>query len=132
MTYYDILDSAIAAVCEDVTSSYATEDYIIRGQFLLASFVTQYAKLDAVYREAHGMDPQVIETNIVSIDPEDDFPMCNVFAPIAAHYAAAGMVLDENEEMSDKFFDRYVNGVLQIRNELPAQQGAIVDKYGLY
>ena len=131
MTYYDILDSAVAAVCEDVTSSHAIEDYIIRGQFLLASFVTQYANLDGHFREANKLEPQVIKTDIVSIDPEDEFPMCDVFIPSATYYVAAGMVLDENEEMSDKFFDRYVNGILQIRNELPAQQSAIIDKYGL-
>ena len=131
MTYYDILDSAIAVACEDVTNSRATEDYVIRGQFLLANFVTQYAKLDAIFREANGEETKVIKTDIVSVDPEDDFPMCNVFVPVAIHYVAAGMVLDENEEMSDKFFDRYVDGILQIRKELPAKQGAIVDKYGL-
>jgi hypothetical protein len=41
------------------------------------------------------------------------------------------MVIDENEEMSDRFFDRYINSILEIRQGLPAVQGAIVDKYGL-
>ena len=131
MTYYDILDSAIAAVCEDVTNSRLTEDYVIRGQFLLANFITQYAKLDATFREANGMTPQEIKLNTVPVDPEEDFVMCDVFIPVAIHYVAAGLVIDENEEMSDKFFDRYVDGILQIRKELPAKQGAIVDKYGL-
>ena len=131
MTYYDILDSAIAAVCEDVTNSRLTEDYVIRGQFLLANFITQYAKLDATFREANGMTPQEIKLNTVTVDPEEDFVMCDVFIPVAIHYVAAGLVIEENEEMSDKFFDRYVDGILQIRKELPAKQGAIVDKYGL-
>ncbi len=131
MTYYEILDGAIAAVCEDVTNSRSTEDYVIRGQFLLATFVTQYAKLDAIFREANGITPQEINLNTTMIDPEDDFVMCDVFIPVAIYYVAAGLVIDENEEMSDKFFDRYVDGILQIRKELPAKQGAIVDKYGL-
>jgi hypothetical protein len=41
------------------------------------------------------------------------------------------MEIDENEEMSDRFFDRYINSILEIRQGLPAVQGAIVDKYGL-
>ena len=131
MTYYDILDAAVASVCEDVTNTRLTEDYIIRGQFLLANFVTQYAKLDATFREANGMPTQTINTNVISIDPEDDFPMCDVFVFAAVHYEAAGMVIDENEEMSDRFFDRYINSILEIRQGLPAVQGAIVDKYGL-
>lgn len=131
MIYYDILNSAIATVCENVTNPQATEDYALRGQFLLASFVTQYAKLDQHFREANGIEAQEIRTDMVSIDPEDYFPLCDVFIPIATHYVAAGLVIDENEEMSDKFFDRYINGILGIRQELPAIQGAIVDKYGL-
>ena len=131
MIYYDILDSAIAAVCEDVRASRATEDYVIRGQFLLANFVTHYAKLDGIFRQANGLEPQEIQTEMISVDPEDAFPMCDVFIPVAVHYVAAGLVIEENEEMSDKFFDRYVNGILEIRKGLPATQGAIIDKYGL-
>ena len=131
MTYYDILDSAVAVVCEDVNNSRLSEDYVIRGEYLLANFVTQYAKLDAIFREANGIAPQEIKLKSIPVDPEDDFLMCDVFIPIAIHYVAAGMVIDENEEMSDKFFDRYIDGILQIRKELPAKQGTIVDKYGL-
>lgn len=131
MTYYDLLDSGIATVGEDVNASHATEDYVIRGQFILASFVTKYAALDRVWRKAHGMNPVKIETDMVSIDPDDDFPLCEVFIPVAVNYLASGLVIDENEEMSDNFFDRYINGILDIRKELPGEQSAIVDKYGL-
>ena len=131
MTYYDILNGAIAATCENVTTSRATEDYIFRGQFLLANFVTQYAKLDKQYRQANNLEVRETQTDIASIDPEDDFPLSDVFVPVAIYYAAAGFVIDENEEMSDKFFDRYINGILEIRQELPAVQSAIVDKYGM-
>lgn len=131
MTYYDILNGAIAAVCEDVKSPDQVEDYITRGQFLLASFVTQYAQLDSLYRKGKGMEAKTVKTDIVSVDTDDDFPLCDVFIPVAIHCVAAGLVIDENEEMSDKFFDRYVNGILEIRKGLPAEQSAIVDKYGL-
>lgn len=131
MIYYDILDSAIAAVCEDVNASKATEDYIARGQFILATFVVQYASLDASWREAHGIDPKEIDTNMALISPRDEFPLCDVFAPVAINYLASGLVLDEDEEMSDKFFDRYITGMMEIRNALPAKQSPIIDRYGL-
>ena len=131
MTYYDILDGAIAAVCEDVTSSYATEDYSSRAQFILAGFVVQYASLDAVWREAHGMEPKTIDTNIAMISPRDEFPLCDIFAPIAINYLASALIIDENEEMSDKFFDRYVTGMIDIRNAIPAKQAPIIDRYGI-
>ena len=131
MTYYDILDSAIAAVCEDVTASHATEDYVTRGQFILASFVVQYASLDALWRETHGIEEVTVDTNIATVSPRDEFPLCDIFAPIAINYLASGLVIDENEEMSDKFFDRYVTGILEIRKSMPAKQAPIVDRYKL-
>ena len=131
MIYYDILDGAKAAVCEDVAASHTTEDYVTRGQFLLASFVVKYASLDAVWRKTHGMEPKEIDTDMASVNPRDEFPLCDIFAPIATDYLASGLVIDENEEMSDKFFDRYITGVMEIRNSLPAEQAPIVDRYGL-
>ena len=77
------------------------------------------------------MEAKAIETDMIAVDPEEDFPLCDIFIPISVHYVAAGLVIDENEEMSDKFFDRYINGILEIRNAIPAEQGAIVDRYGL-
>ncbi len=131
MVYYDILDAAIAAVCEDVSASHTTEDYVTRGQFILAGFVVKYASLDAAWRESHGMDAKAIDTNIASVSPRDEFPLCDVFAPVAINYLASCLVIDENEGMSDKFFDRYITGVMDIRSTLPAKQAPIVDRYGL-
>ena len=131
MTYYDILDSAIAAVCEDVTASYATEDYNARAQFILASFVVKHASLDALWRETHGMEEAPIDTDITVVSTRDEFPLCDIFAPVAINYLASALIIDENEEMSDKFFDRYVTGTMDIRNALPAKQSPIIDRYGL-
>ena len=46
-------------------------------------------------------------------------------------YLASALVIDENEEMSDTFFDRYINIILEIRKSLPATTGGIVDRYNL-
>ena len=131
MTYYDILDSAIAAVCEDVSNSGATEDYTARAQFLLANFVVRYVDLDKLWRKAHGIESKEINTDISMISPRDEFPLCSIFAPIAVNYLASALVIDENEEMSDKFFDRYITGIMDIRQRMPAQQAPIIDRYGL-
>ena len=131
MTYLDLIKSAIANACEDSTNSFEVEDYNTRSQFLLASFVTQYAHLDSLYREAHGMEPCEISTDIAAVDPEDNFPLCDVFSPAAIQYLASALVIDENEEMSDKLFDRYVNIILEISKNIPAKAVAIVDRYNL-
>ena len=127
----DIFKVTLAAICEDPSSSVNTQDYNMRAQFLLADFITQYAPLDASYRVANGMESQKIPTDVTLIDPEDDFPLCDVFTPVAIDYLASALVIDENEEMSDRFFDRYINGILEIRKALPAKQHPIVDRYGL-
>ena len=131
MTYQSLIDGAIAIVCENAVVSFGNEDYHARAPYLLAAFVTQYAKLDTEYRRANGLEKKVISTDAAAIDTEDEFPLCDVFAPAAIYHLASGLVIDENEEMSDKFFDRYINAILDIRKTLPASVGAIVDRYGL-
>lgn len=127
----NLFRGAVATTCENPNSSANTEDYTARAQFLLAEFITQYAHLDALYRAANGMESKNISTNLSVIDPEDDFPLCDIFIPVAINYLASAFVLSENEEMSDRFFDRYINGVLEIRKTLPAKQAPIVDRYRL-
>ena len=131
MTYLDLTKRAVAAVCEDPTASFGLEDYHTRATFLLATFVGEYKPLDSCYREAHGMEAKEIFSGMASVDLEDDFPLCDVFIPAAIHCLAAGLVIDENEDMSDKFFDRYITGVMDIRKALPAKQAPIIDRYGL-
>lgn len=131
MLYRDLIQSAIAIVCENAGVTFGNEDYHARAPYLLATFVTQYAKLDGDYRKANGLETKVISTDAAAIESSDEFPLCDVFAPAAVYHLAAGLVIDENEEMSDKFFDRYINTVLEIRQNLPSVAKPIVDRYGL-
>lgn len=131
MLYRDLIQSAIAIVCENAVVSFGNEDYYARAPYLLAAFVTQYAKLDGDYRKANGMENKVISTDAAAIEVDEEFVLCDVFAPAAIYHLAAGLVIDENEEMSDKFFDRYINAILEIRKNLPSLAEPIVDRYGL-
>ena len=131
MTYRDLITSAMASVCEDSATPFGFEDYTSRAPYLLASFVTQYAKLDSDYRKANNMTGKEIFTDMVAVNPDDTFPLCDVFVPAAIYHLASGLVMDENEEMSDKFFDRYIKIILEIRDSMPATTSAIIDRYGL-
>lgn len=131
MLYRDLIQSAIAIICENAVVSFGNEDYHARAPYLLAAFVTQYAKLDGDYRKANGMENKVISTDAAAIEVDEEFVLCDVFAPAAIYHLAAGLVIDENEEMSDKFFDRYINAILEIRKNLPSLAEPIVDRYGL-
>ena len=131
MNYRDLIDGAIAIVCENASVTFGNEDYRARAPYLLAAFVTQYVKLDGDYRKAHGMEDKIINTDVAAINPDAEFPLCDAFVPAAIYHLASGLVIDENEEMSEKFFDRYINTILDIRRTLPALTKAIVDRYGL-
>lgn len=131
MTYRDLTQSALAVICEDTSITFGIDDYHTRAQYLLATFLTQYAPLDGVYREAHSLESKEIDTGVATVNPADNFPLCDVFVPAAVQYLASALIVDENEEMSDKFFDRYINIILEIRKSLPTTQGAIIDRYDL-
>ena len=131
MIYQDIILGACAAVCEDLTSSPDTADYHERATYLLASFVMQHAAVDADYRRGKGLPEAAPPACVARIDPEKAFPLSEVFVPLAIDDLAAALVIDENEEMSDKFFDRYVNGMIALRKSIPALQEKVIDKYGL-
>ena len=131
MIYQDIISGACAAVCEGLSNSADTSDYHERAEYLLASFVMQHAALDADYRRGKGLSEAVPFSGMARIDPEEAFPLSEVFVPIAINHLASALVIDENEEMSDKFFDRYVDGMITLRKSIPSLQEQIVDKYGL-
>lgn len=131
MIYQDIIFGACAAVCEDLTNSADTADYHERAEYLLASFVMQHAAADANYRRGNGLPEAAPIAAAARIDPEEGFPLSDVFFPIAVNHLAAALVIDENEEMSDRFFDRYVNAMIELRGSIPAMQEKVADKYGL-
>ena len=129
MLYRDLIQSAIAIVCENAVVSFGNEDYHARAPYLLAAFVTQYAKLDGDYRKANGMENKVISTDAAAIEVDDEFPLCDVFAPAAIYHLAAGLVIDENEEMSMRLFEQYADSISTIQKDLPCQRESITSHY---
>ena len=131
MTYQDILNSATLAACESTRTSASLTDYTERAPYLLASFVGLYANTDRQYRLAHKIPEIEIATDTVCVSLSDAFPLSDVFVPAAVSYLASQLTIDENEELSDRFFDRYIDMILAIRRELPCVCEPISDRYGL-
>jgi hypothetical protein len=131
MTYQDVLNSATLAVCESTRAADGIADYTERAPYLLASFVTHYADTDRLYRKAHGLPAVGIPTDSILVSLSDVFALSDVFVPAAVSYLASQLTIDENEEMSDRFFDRYINMILSIKQELPCLCESTVDRYGL-
>ncbi len=131
MTYQSLFDSAKHAVCEGGSGG-DTSDYAERAPYLLANFVGQSRMLDTQYRAAHQMDAGTYP-EVAAVSMTDTFPLCAVFAPLAVYYLSAMLVLDENEEMSEKFFSLYADGIAALEDSLPAKIESIVNRYpGLF
>ena len=127
MTNRELLTSAVALVCEDKENIPA--DYEERAPYLLASFCTQCLPIDLKYRTASNLllNPPYRETVMLSLDLS--FPLSPIFAPAAIYYLGAMLVIDENEVLSDKLFDLYVNSISEIQSALPMWSSPIKEVY---
>lgn len=128
MKYFELIENAVALVCEDPASD-TTDDYYERAAYILGTFVSQSAEYDNRYRITKGEDT-VTHAITLFVDSERDFALSDVFIPIAVHYLAAMLVLEENEEMSEKFFSLYTDGLSSLLASLSTVE-PITDRYSL-
>ncbi len=96
--------------------------------FIMASFCGNLAKLDEIYRKLRGDDPQP-EFSSYFIDVSDDFPLSERFVFAAIMYASSLVLIDLNEKKSDDFYEKYVDSVSGIANEIGFLSGSTVEKY---
>ena len=107
--------------CPDDLGEHAT--------YHLAAFCTENAALDRLYREHRGL-PEADGFDNVAIGLDEPFPLSERFVPAAATYLAAMLVLDENEELSDKLYGRYCDMMASLCTAIPGASQAITDIYG--
>ena len=104
------------------------EDYEERAPFRIASFCTQAASLDHRLRESLSLPPvKIFHSAYLELDEE--FPLLDRLIPLACLYLAAMLVLEENESLSDKLYDRYSEGMSAVWNEIPAVLESIRNEY---
>lgn len=127
MKIKEIYTSALHLIGEDDDTK-GNEDYEERAPYLIAAFCSEAEATDAQYRKAHGLDAAK-PFSYISIPFEMDFPCCDRFATAAAMYLAAMLIIDENVELSDKFFDKYCSIMSTIYSEIPAVIEKITQKY---
>ena len=127
MTCRELYEAALRLVCENADHG-DVSDYEDRAGYILATAVTQCAPLDVAYRKANGL-PTSTPFAGVWIDLEEDFPLCDIFSPAVLHYLCAMLVLDENESMSDTFFEKYTDAIAAIQASCPMAREAITDCY---
>lgn len=128
MLAQELLDAALAMICEEPNRQDANSDYKERAPYLLATFLNLCAPIDRQYRHAHGLG-DATEFDGAMLPLEDVFPLTSAFAPAAVYYLAAMLVLDENEVMSDRLFALYTDTLTTIQSSLPVTVEPIRDNY---
>ena len=123
----DVLTQAFKRFGKSLTNEQRA-DYTSRAPYLLATVCSEAKDLDKRYREAYGLG-SAPEFNEVEIDPINEFPLCERFVGAASAYLAAMFIIDENMELSDKFFDVYCDNMARIGSEIPTNIEKIAQKY---
>lgn len=128
MQCQEILESAIRMLAES-DSNGNTSDYTERAPYLLSVFCSKLLSLDNRYRKANGTDP--VQQSIPGrIELDDLFPLSDAFVPAAIDYLASLLILEENEEISERLYEDYEDCITGIRAELFAL-GRIRNRYPL-
>lgn len=129
MTYEEIYKGAVQMLNEDPSSDFC-DDYERRAGYLLATFTSLALPMDKLHCEANNLLAPTA-SNASFVELETQFPLSALFAPAATYYLAAMLVLDENEDLSDKLFALYVNEIATIQSSLRAKSEKTADRYGL-
>jgi hypothetical protein len=127
MLLRNIYDTALKLLGEvECTASEA--ELQERAPYIAAALCTEVSALDRAYREAFGMEKET-KINDLYIDLDTDFPLADRFAPAAAYYMAAMLILDEDTELYEKLFDRFCDALASISAEIPFVKGSIANVY---
>jgi len=123
----EIYESALRLIGEP-SSTDVSADYEERAPYIMAIFCCEAKALDALYREGHSYEAQT-DFNEICLGLDENFPLSARFYPIAVHYMAAMLVIDEDTELSDKFFEKYCTSMMSVRTEIPMIREQIVQQY---
>lgn len=125
----DVYTAALAMISEPQSDTSRRADFDERAPYLLAAMCDEARAMDAVFRRACDEEAQE-QFSPVCLELDAAFPLTERFAAPAATYLAAMLVLDENEELSDKLYGRYCDLMSDLCATCPASSAPIVDVYG--
>jgi len=127
MTLRSVYETALKLIGE-VEYTAAETELSERAPYIGAALCTEAAALDRAYRKAFGLnEAKEFPTLFLSLD--SDFPLSDRFAPAAAYYMAAMLVLDEDEELYEKLFERFCDALAAISAEIPFVKGSTANIY---
>ena len=129
MTFRELFENALRAIAERPSES-SISDYEERAGYILATFCTECAPLDRRYRKAHGMNDASYASSAY-VELTKTVPFCDALTSAAVYYLCAMLTMDENESMSDTFFELYTDAIATIQASLPGVCEPIADRYGM-
>ena len=127
MTNREIFDLSLNLLAQDVDST-INLDFEERAPYLLALFCIEACEVDNHLRRRMGMEEKECPQSLW-IDLEGDFPMLDALVPAAAYYLSAMLILDENDEQYDRFYERYSDAMSRLRCDLPCELEPIGNAY---
>lgn len=127
MTYREIYRAALRLVSES-DGNLANEDYEERAGYILAILCNECAPIEKKYCAAHSVTRTPF-TPCAEVTLSAEFPLQDVFINAAIYYLSAMLVADENEELSDRFFELYTDALSAILADLPCTKQRIVNEY---
>ena len=127
VTNREIYNNALSIIGQSIEST-DIADYDERAPYLLASFCCIAKKLDQCIRKSEGLEKQE-RFSSVYLALENDFPLCEDLSATASLYIAAMLLADENEELSDKIYERYCDSISTLMATSSCSSESIVEKY---
>ena len=111
-----IYESALALLGESLNPG-DNNDYEERAPYLIAAFCTEAQETDKAWRNSLNLGTQII-WDPIRIGLDDLFPLSDRFACAAAFYVAAMLVIDSDEDLSDKLYDRFCDAMSTIDSNI--------------
>ena len=126
MTCKKIYDAALRLLNEREQNA---ADYEDRAGYILATFCTQASPIDNRYRAEQGDGPKAPFSKLY-LELDNTFPLSDILLPAAQFYLAAMLVIDENEELSDRYFAKYTDAMSSILHA-SSKSSPTKDRYNL-
>lgn len=123
----EIFKSALKLLNE-TGSDTDNEELADRSPYILAAMCSEASSLDRRYRIAHGL-PEQAGFSRTYIGLDEPFPLCDRFVSTAVFYLASLLILDENEVLSDGFYEKYCDSLSSITTEIPYTVESASDVY---
>lgn len=122
-----IYNAALRLLGESVAEG-ENEDYEERAPYLIATFCSEMCELNERLCRAKGTTVSEL-AECVCLELDQAFPLSTRFSSAASLYLAAMLILESDEDRSDKLYARFSDAISRIADGIPAALESIVDRY---